>query len=84
MFGQKGQPIDAIEPETNLKPLSEAEFEKIKNDIRIRQTPAKKSPNGKVIYEARFPFISDHSMDIYLEKIRSLVGVVDMDRARKK
>lgn len=56
-----------------LPPISEKEFEQAKAKMREQKGP-RTLPNGRPIMEGNLPFLKDHSMDLYLEKIRKNIG----------
>jgi len=59
---------------TEIKPMTMEQFEAEK--ARLRNKPVMKSvPDGSPIYEGRFSLIEDHSMDLYVQEVRKLVGV---------
>lgn len=73
VFGDGKQP-PVVEDDV-LPPLSEQEFEKAKASVKKSREP-KKLPDGPPIVEGNSPFLKDHSMDLYLEKIRKNSGGV--------
>ncbi len=56
----------------NPKPLTNAEFEKLKADLKKRNEP-QRLPDGRPVYQGNSPWIRDHSMSLYLDKVRSLI-----------
>jgi hypothetical protein len=84
VFGEKSEKAEVIETEPKITPLSEAEFEKVKSEIILKKADLKRLPDGKVVYQGNLPLIRDHSMDLYLEKVRKLVGVSNLIQERKK
>lgn len=57
-----------------LEPLSEQEFEKAKAKLR-RTSTTSTPPDEPKVYASSFVFIEDHSMELYLDKVRKNVGV---------
>lgn len=57
------------ESSAEIKPMSQREFEQFKADLQRKKTP-KRGPNGEMIVEGNSPYIRDHSMGLYLQKIR--------------
>ncbi len=66
-------------PTDNPKPLTNAEFDQLKAELR-KQNESKKLHESKNLYDGRpvvygnTPWIRDHSMSAYLDKVRSLIG----------
>jgi hypothetical protein len=69
--GDKDKP--PIPPDDVLPPVSEQEFEQAKETVR-KQRELRKTPDGRPIVEGDLPFLKDHSVDLYLEKIRKNNG----------
>jgi hypothetical protein len=67
-------PAKALEwgDEGELKPLSQQEFEQYKNNMRAADAEPEWTPDGKRIVRSTYPFIEDHMMNQYLEKIRTI------------
>jgi len=61
-------PIEAAKP----RPLSEREFRKLKADLRDEDSKPKRNRKGEVVVEGNSPWIRDHSMELYLEKLRAI------------
>ena len=58
----------------DLTPLSNAEFRELKANLRKQQNAKPKlGPDGKPLCEGNLPFIRDHAMNLYLEKIRGVL-----------
>lgn len=55
-----------------ITPLSEREFERLKAGLKTKRAKASRFPDDKI--EGSSPYIRDHSMALYLEKIRSIGG----------
>jgi triacylglycerol lipase len=71
VFGSDGRDQATETLDGEIPPLSEREFEQAKANMR-RSSEPKKLPDGTPIYEGGLPFINDHSIDLYLEKIRKI------------
>lgn len=71
-----GDNPNALPPlqETPPPPLSRNQFEAKKAELRAMSTP-KTQPDGTPVIQATFQFIEDHSMDMYLKKVRELDGI---------
>lgn len=54
------------------KPLSDQEFEQLKNKLRSEKVEVKRSPDGTPIYEGNSTWVQDHGMEFYLDKIRGV------------
>lgn len=67
-----GSVAKALEVEA-LPALSEAEFEELKKDLRRHQTTESR-PDGRPVFKGNIPWLKDHSMALYLDKIRSFVA----------
>lgn len=57
-----------------LEPLSEQEFKQLQAKLREEMAESKRLPNGTHLVEGEAPFIRDHSIELYLEKIQRLTG----------
>lgn len=55
----------------NFVPMTEIEFEKMKDLIREGQA-IKKTKEGATVYEGNIPFLQDHLMNSYLAKIQGV------------
>lgn len=76
------EPIKADEDAP--KPLTNAEFEKMKASLKQRKEPEKR-PDGRPIYQGNTPWLRDHSMSLYIDKVRSLIGHIgELLRGRAK
>lgn len=71
--GDKDQP--PVPQDDMLPPVSVQEFEQAKATVRKQREP-RKLPDGTPIVEGNSPFLKDHSMELYLEKIRKNNGGV--------
>jgi hypothetical protein len=58
----------------DLEPLSDQEFEQLRATLREEKTGPKRLPDGTMVFEGKSPFIKDHAMALYLEKIRAVVA----------
>ncbi len=54
----------------SIEPISEHEFAALKRKIREEQSQPDFGPNGEVLYRGNSPFIQDHDMATYLERLR--------------
>jgi len=61
-------------PEAELEPLSESEFERLKAELRIKQAEPERDAEGRILMKGNSPLIRDHSMGLYLDKIREING----------
>jgi pimeloyl-ACP methyl ester carboxylesterase len=68
----KATPDEPTNAQDNPKPLTNAEFEKLKADLKKRNEPQKR-PDGRPVYQGNIPSIQDHSISLYIEKVRSLI-----------
>lgn len=62
-------------PKANVdepKPLSDQEFEQLKNKLRSEKVEVKRSPDGTPIYEGKSTWVQDHGIEFYLDKIRGV------------
>jgi triacylglycerol lipase len=64
-----------------LPPLSPQEFHRKKAELRASAHRVKRRPDGKPLYGGNLhggnlPFIEDHDMGLYLEKVQRLVGTI--------
>ena len=55
-----------------IEAVSVPEFETIKADLRRRQAAPRGRPDDTPIYEGNAPFLRDHPVHLYVEKVRSL------------
>jgi hypothetical protein len=53
-----------------IAPLSEQEFEELKARLLSERADSTKLPDGTTVYKGSSPLIQDHSMQLYLDKIR--------------
>lgn len=66
------------EDEAEIKPLSEAEFQALQTKLKAENKEAERLPEGTpiVAYSASASsLVDDHSMFLYLDKIRTLLGL---------
>lgn len=59
-----------VSEEPVIAPMTEAEFQEKKAELQAQKNVPMTTPDGKPIYQGNTPFIRDHSMQFYLEKIR--------------
>lgn len=57
-------------PDDSVEPISEGEFAALKREIRKEQAQPDFGPNGEMLYKGSSPFIQDHDMETYLERLR--------------
>ena len=55
-----------------IEPVSQPEFERIKAQARSRKAIPKSRPDEPQKYEGNLPFLSDHPIGIYIDKVREL------------
>jgi triacylglycerol lipase len=53
-----------------IEPISEREFATLKREIREEHAQPDFGPNGEMLYKGNSPFIQDHDMATYLERLR--------------
>lgn len=72
LFG--ATPAEALQwaDEDEVTPLTDQEFEQYKANMRAANEEPEWTPDGKRVYRSSYPFIEDHMMDQYLEKIRAV------------
>jgi triacylglycerol lipase len=54
-------------------PLSKDEFQKLQTELRNTDTEPDRLPDGRLILKGNLPWIRDHSMELYLERIRNII-----------
>jgi triacylglycerol lipase len=70
-------PNDPVQAQDdNPTPLSNAEFEQMKADLKQKNEEPQRLPDGRPVYKGNTPWIRDHSLSLYLDKIRSLIGQI--------
>jgi len=62
---EKALPVQAEE----LPPLTDEQFEQLKSELRANKISSDRRPDGTPIVKGFFPWIEDHSMTLYIEKI---------------
>lgn len=69
-------PTGEFPDDQKIIPLSERQFQDLKAELRAKNAGPKRGPDGTPIYEGNSQWIRDHSMELYLDKIRSItVGI---------
>jgi Predicted lipase len=69
-------PVGELSDEAEVKPLSEAEFKALQAKLKAENAEKERLPEGTPMkYQAAASPIDDHSMWLYLEKIRKLLGI---------
>lgn len=72
-------PFGDLSEDAEIAPLTDAEFERLQAELKAANTATERLPDGTpMTYRAAASFVDDHSMLMYLEKIRNLLRV---DRA---
>lgn len=79
VYGAPGPPEVPADEDVEIKPLSDEEFEELQARWEKANKPVR-LPDGTEVYQATSPLIDDHSMSLYLEKIRKLLGVAETVR----
>ena len=69
--GRKRHPDDTEE----IAPLTPEEFQKTQAELRSKVAEVKRLRAGRAMAAVKLPFIEDHSMNPYVEKIRKLLGI---------
>jgi hypothetical protein len=57
-------------------PLSDAEFQQLKADLKRKKETVQKLPDGRPLVQGNTPWIRDHSIGLYLDRIRSFIGKI--------
>ncbi|MCL6501525.1 MAG: lipase family protein [Pirellulales bacterium] len=65
------EPINAREEAS--RPLTDHEFQALKASLKQRKE-SEKRPDGPPVYQGNMPWLRDHSIELYLAKIRSMIG----------
>jgi triacylglycerol lipase len=71
-------PVGDAGDEAEIKPLTDAEFEALQAKLKAENAEAERLPEGSpiVTYQATASsLVDDHSMWLYLDKIRTLLGL---------
>lgn len=55
-------------------PFSKQQFNQVKADLREEKITPKRRPDGKMLVKGKTPWLRDHSMTHYLEKIQDWLG----------
>ena len=58
-----------------IAPLTPEEFQKTQAELRSKVAEVKRLRAGRAMAAVKLPFIEDHSMNRYVEKIRKLLGI---------
>lgn len=69
---------NANEEEAEIRPLSETEFAALQAKLKAENAETERLPEGTPVIRYQSgssSLIDDHSMDLYLDKIRSLLGI---------
>ncbi len=71
-----GTPQDGNHLENGeIPPVSETEFRELQSAMKRKPTVGSELPDGQEPVAASLPLIDDHSMKLYLKKIRNLLGM---------
>jgi hypothetical protein len=69
-------PAVAFKDEAEITPLTEAEFKALQAKLKAENAEKERLPEGTPIkYQAAASAVDDHSMWLYLDKIRKLLGI---------
>ena len=80
LFGDLPVGADKLEDEgAVLEPLSETEFERLKAQLRMENAEPERDAEGRILMKGNSPLLQDHSMGLYLEKIREIKGLSGTD-----
>lgn len=72
LYQSTGKP-SADEPKAgDIAPMTEAEFQALQAEVLAADPQPEEAPDGKMRYRAVTPWIADHSMEKYLEKIKGI------------
>lgn len=85
VFGAVGAPPNPevpVEEIDEVVPVTDDEFEALKAQMKVSEAPLPPpaATNEPRVYGASSPMIDDHSMTIYLEKVRKLLGLTESTR----
>jgi len=65
------EPINAREEAS--RPLTDHQFQALKATLKQRKE-SEKRPDGPPVYQGNMPWLRDHSIKLYLAKVRSMIG----------
>jgi triacylglycerol lipase len=75
MFGATATDEASTKDNKEIEPLSEQEFERLQTELRAKKNAAPdRLPDGRPLMKGSSLWIRDHSMELYLEKIRKVLG----------
>jgi hypothetical protein len=57
-----------------LQPLSEEEFQRLQEELRGEEVAPRSTPDGAPAYMTALPLFDDHSMTLYVKKVRKHFG----------
>lgn len=63
------------EGEDDIEPMSRAEFRALQEDLKDEEEEPTTGPDGMPLMMGTLPLLDDHAMAIYIEKIRTLLGI---------
>ena len=72
VVGADGERLKHSSEGDDLTPLSEEEFQQLQAELRKAKAPSQQYPSETPPVEGRLPWLRDHSMQLYLDKMRSL------------
>lgn len=65
--------VTTIDP-NEYASFSDKQFEQVKTDLREERIPTTRRRDGRIIVKGNAPWLRDHSMTFYLEKIQTYFG----------
>lgn len=74
MVGATRAPEVTSIDETDLASFSDEQFKKVKSGLREEKAPTGKASDGRPIMKGNVPWLRDHSMSLYVKKVRDLCG----------
>jgi triacylglycerol lipase len=57
-----------------IEPVTESEYQRLVSDQS--QPQVRRNINGEILLEGNSPYIVDHSMSLYIDEVRSLLGIL--------
>ncbi len=74
LFGATAADEASSKDNREIEPLSEQEFKGLQADLRAKNAAPDRLPDGRLLMKGNSPWIRDHSMELYLAKIRQVLG----------
>ncbi len=74
LFGAPATDHALSKDDNEIEPLSEQEFKGLQAELRAKNAAPDRLPDGRLLMKGNSPWIRDHSMELYLAKIRSILG----------